>query len=331
MPRALITDLSGTGLEGAERAFLREFDPLGVILFGRNIEKPAQVRALVNGVRDCLGRADAPVMIDQEGGRVARLREPHWWSGVPAGRLGRAGPDAARLAARLLAADLHDLGIDVVCAPCLDLDLEGMHAAIGDRAFGADPHRVAACARAACEGFAAGGVQPMIKHIPGHGRILQDPHETLPSTNAGLDVLRRHDFLPFRALRDIPWAMVAHVVYEAIDPARPASCSPAAVGATIRREIGFGGVLVSDAIDMAALSGPHEERARVCLEAGLDVVMHCNQTLAVRRRVAAGVPELAGNALARVRAAAASRPAAPSARFDRAAGRAELEAMLEAA
>ena len=218
MPRALIADLSGATLTGDERIFLAEFDPLGVVLFRRNIENPEQLSDLIAEFRSCVGRDDAPVLIDQEGGRVARLREPHWWSGLPPARLGTAGPEAARLAARLLALDMNAVGIDVVCAPCLDLRIDGMHAVIGDRSFGADAGIVAACGAAFREGLEEGGVQPMIKHLPGHGRVGVDPHDASPSTDADLRTLREHDFRPFRALNDAPWGMTAHVVYKAIDP-----------------------------------------------------------------------------------------------------------------
>ena len=330
MPRALVTDIAGKDITAAERTFLRALDPLGIILFSRNIADPAQVAGLVDEFRACVARPDAPVMVDQEGGRVARLREPHWWSGVSALRLGRAGPRAAWLAARLLAREMAGLGIDVTCAPCLDLGLEGMHDVIGDRAFAADPDTVTECGRAFADGLAAGGVQCVIKHLPGHGRVTVDPHEALPVSRAALAVLRRHDFVPFRNLSDSPWGIVGHVVYAAIDEDRPASCSPAVVHRIIRRELEFDGVLLSDAIDMEALPGSHEQRARLCLEAGCDVVIHCNQPLDRRERVAAAVPELAGDSLRRVRAAASMRPR-PDPEFDRARAFDELHALLEAA
>ena len=330
MPKALITDISGKEITAAERSFLGDCDPLGIILFSRNIADPGQLSRLIEDFRASVGREDAPVMVDQEGGRVARLREPHWWSGVPASHLGRAGKRAAWLAARLLAHGLAGVGIGVTCAPCLDLDLEGMHDVIGDRAFAGDAATVSLLARAFIDGLAAGGVQPVIKHLPGNGRVTLDPHDVLPRTDASLSVLRGHDFIPFRNLRKSPWGMVAHVVYSAIDAARPASWSPVIVGRIIREELGFDGVLVSDAIDMAALSGSHEERARMCLEAGCDVVMHCNQPLDQRERVAAIVPELGGESFRRVRAAAAARPA-PQPDFDPAAALDELHILLKTA
>ncbi len=333
MPRALITDLSGTTIGAEERAFLREADPLGIIFFARNIENPQQLSDLADDFRSIVGRSDAPVMIDQEGGRVARLRPPHWWGGVANGRIAALDDDeaelAAWLAARIMADDLSACGIDVDCAPVLDLLVPGMHDVIGDRSFGSDPRRVADLGRAACEGFQAGGVLPMVKHMPGHGRVGVDPHERLPTAEVDRATLEREDFVPFQALADAPWGMTAHVIYPALDPERPATQSPTVIGEIIRGVIGFTGVLVSDAIDMEALSGSHEERARLSLEAGCDVVMHCNQPLDVRRRVAEAVPALRGASLERVEAAAARR-SAPAGDFDRAAALARLDRLLAA-
>lgn len=333
MPRALITDLSGPRLEADERRFLAACDPLGIILFARNIENPRQVADLTSEFRSTVGRNDAPVMVDQEGGRIARLKAPHWWGGVSNGRIGALGEDegemAAWLAARIMAHDMAAVGIDVDCAPCLDLLVDGMHAVIGDRSFGADPQRVAALGRAACEGFMAGGVLPMVKHLPGHGRVALDPHDELPTADVDRAILEAEDFAPFKALADAPWGMTAHVIYPALDPERPATQSQRVIGEVIRGTIGFRGVLVSDAIDMSALSGSHEDRARLSLEAGCDVVMHCNQPLDVRRRVADAVPELGGEALGRVEAAAARRRS-PDDRFDRDGALARLDSLLAA-
>ena len=323
MPRALITDIAGTCITAPERSFLRVRDPLGIILFRRNIADPDQVRGLVTSFRDIVGRHDAPVMIDQEGGRVARLGEPHWWPGLPPATIARGGERAARLAGRLLAYDMASLGIDVTCAPSLDLRIAGMDDVIGDRAFSHDPDRVSDLGTAFVDGLGAGGVQATIKHMPGHGRVTEDPHRRLPRVDTELTVLREQDFVPFRRLAGSPFGMVAHVVYTAIDSRNPASASPDVVRRIIRGELGFAGVLVSDAIDMEALSGSHEARARSCIAAGVDVVMHCNQPLDVRERVAAAMPELADGALERVmRAATMRRPPQPG--FDPGAARAEL-------
>lgn len=327
MPRAFITDIAGTCITAAERSFLRALDPLGIILFRRNIADPAQVSDLVASFRDIVGRNDAPVMVDQEGGRVARLGEPHWWPGLPPATIARGGERAARLAGRLLAHDMASVGIDVTCAPSLDLRLVGMDDVIGDRAFSHDPDSVSDLGAAFIDGLGAGGVQATIKHMPGHGRVTEDPHHRLPRVDTELAVLREQDFVPFRRLACSPFGMVAHVVYTAIDSRNPASASPDVVGRIIRGELGFAGVLLSDAIDMEALSGPHDARARSCIAAGIDVVMHCNQPLDVRERVAAAMPELAGDALERVtRAAAMRRPPQPG--FDPAAARAELAQLV---
>ena len=330
MPRALITDLEGTTLCDAERAFLKSHDPLGIILFARNIESARQLVDLTSEFRSAVGRSNAPVMIDQEGGRIARLREPEWWSGIAPFRLGLAGEEASWLAGRLLAHDMAAIGVDVDCAPCLDLRVAGMHDVIGDRAFGETPERIVSCARAYAEGLEAGGVQPMIKHLPGHGRVGVDPHDVLPVADADLETLRAADFRPFQALRDLPWGMTAHVIYRAIDDARPATQSPAVIRDIIRGEIGFDGVLTSDAIDMQALSGSHPERARLSLEAGCDIVMHCNQPLETRIAVADVVPVLAGDPLRRVNAAL-SRKAAPQNGFDKAEALSRLEELLTSA
>lgn len=327
MPRALITDVGGTRISAPERSFLRAFDPLGIILFRRNVADPDQVSDLVASFRDIVGRDEAPVMIDQEGGRVARLGKPHWWPGLPPAAIARGGERAAWLAGRLLAHDMAPLGIDVTCAPSLDLRLAGMDDVIGDRAFSDDPDSVSDLGAAFIDGLGAGGVQATIKHLPGHGRVTADPHEGLPRVDTGLAVLREQDFIPFRRLAASPFGIVAHVVYTAVDSRNPASASPDVVRRIIRDELGFAGVLLSDAIDMAALSGPHEARARSCIAAGIDVVMHCNQALEVRERVAAATPELAGGALERVmRAAAARRPPQPG--FDPGAARAELARLV---
>ena len=327
MPIALVTDVAGLRITSGERSFLRTFDPLGIILFRRNIAEPEQVRDLVASFRDIVGRSDAPVMVDQEGGRVARLGRPHWWPGLPPGVIARGGRRAAWLAGRLLAHDMTPLGIDVTCAPSLDLRIAGMNDVIGDRAFSHDPDCASDLAEAFIDGLGTGGVQATIKHLPGHGRVTVDPHEVLPRVDADLAVLRREDFVPFRRLAGCPFGIVAHVVYTSIDSSRPASTSPDLVNRIIRGELGFDGVLMSDAIDMGALGGSHDARARSCIEAGLDVVIHCNQPLDVRQSVAAVMPELVGKALERVTRAAAARRL-PQPGFDHSAARAELEQLV---
>jgi len=281
-----------------ERDFFRDADPFGFILFRRNVRDPEQVRHLVTALRDCVGRP-APILIDQEGGRVARLRPPHWPEHPPARRIGQlaemdraAGHRAAWLNGRLLAAMLSDLGIDVDCAPVADVPVPGSHDVIGDRAFADDPGLVADLCRAFADGMMAGGVLPVVKHVPGHGRAGADSHKELPVVNAGRDTLERTDFAPFRDLADLPLAMAAHVVYPAVDPSRPASTSPTVIGEVVREWIGFDGLLFSDDLSMEALSGSPADRALAVLAGGCDVALHCNGDMAEMRAVAAVAPRL---------------------------------------
>ena len=318
MSTAAILGCAGLAPSAAERAFFREADPLGYILFARNIESPEQVRRLVDDLRGCAGRADAFVLIDQEGGRVARLPVPPWRASPAAGRIGAlyrevpsAGLEAARLNAGLIAADLRGLGIDVDCAPVLDLHLPGAHDIIGDRSFGADANAVAALGRAACEGFLAGGVLPVIKHVPGHGRATRDSHKALPVVDTARDILADTDFAPFRALRDMPAAMTAHVVYGAIDPAHPATVSPTVLRDIVRGAIGFEGLLIGDDLSMAALQGDLAARATAALAAGCDLVLHCNGILDEMAAVAAVCGAPTADATARIAAARARLAAGP--------------------
>jgi beta-N-acetylhexosaminidase len=321
-PRAMILGCAGAALASEERDFFRAVDPLGFILFQRNCLDPAQVRGLVDALRDSVGRADAPVLIDQEGGRVARLRPPHWRTYPSAARiavLGDAAADAARDVARLIADDLSRLGITVDCLPVLDLPVPGADAIIGDRAYGTAPERVAALGRAVCEGLLAGGILPVVKHIPGHGRATVDSHLACPVVAAARDELTAHDFAPFRALNDMNWAMTAHIVYTAIDAVRPATLSPVVIAEVIRGAIGFDGVLVSDDLSMQALGGGLGERAAGALAAGCDVVLHCNGRLDEMRAVADAVGALSPAASRRVAAGEARRrrTVSPPERADR--------------
>jgi beta-N-acetylhexosaminidase len=281
-PRPVIVGLPGPVLEQATEAALRTLDPLGVILFARNVEAPDQLAALTTAVRAALGRRNAPVLVDQEGGRVARLKGNHFRHPPAAGRFGllwdadpAAALRAAFLNARLMAHDLAAVGIDVDCAPVCDVPDDGAHEVIGDRAFHRDPRVVAALARATARGLLAGGVQPVMKHIPGHGRARADSHLELPVVAASEAELAR-DALPFRALAGIaPWAMTAHVLYPALDPARCATLSPAIIADGIRRRIGFHGLLVSDDLRMKALAGTVAANAASALAAGCDLVLEC--------------------------------------------------------
>ena len=332
-PNAVIFGCEGPVLSDWERAFFSDHNPLGFILFARNCEAPEQVRALVAALRATIGRAEAPVLIDQEGGRVARLKPPHWRAAPAPGRFGLiAGSDreraheAVRLNARLIAADLMDLGVTVNCAPALDLPTPGADAVIGDRAFGADAEIVADLGRAFCEGLLAGGVLPVIKHLPGHGRARVDSHLEMPVVETPRAELEMSDFRPFAALADAPWAMTGHVVYAAIDRDNPATLSRAVIDEVIRGFIGFDGVLVTDDLSMGALAGDFAGRAAAALAAGCDLVLHCNGEPGEMTEVARGATPLSAEAARRL-AAAAARPAAPEA-VDRAALTARLERLL---
>lgn len=335
MSRAAILGCATERLSREERAFFSESQPLGFILFGRNCKDPAQVSALVSELRDSVGRSDAPVLIDQEGGRVARLRPPHWREApAPAvfGRLARTSMDqaiqAARLNARLLAEDLRPLGISVDCTPLLDLGMPGTHAVIGDRAFGAEVATVAALGRAVVEGLLAGGVIPVVKHLPGHGRASADSHFALPVVDTSAETLAETDFAPFAALADAPWGMTAHIVYSALDGDRPATTSPRVVRETIRGDIGFDGVLVSDDLSMKALAGDFAKRAESALSAGCDLVLHCNGDLGEMQSVMTGTAALTPAAVARVERAEALRLASFERDFDAVAARRTLEGLL---
>ncbi len=332
-PLAAIFGCEGARLTERERALYREADPLGFILFQRNCESPDQIRALTSEMREAVGR-NAPVLIDQEGGRVRRLKPPHWPDHPSAARIGRLAETsletavkAANLHARAIAAMLAPLGIDHVAAPSLDLGLPSESDVIGDRAFSGDPAVVAALGRAACDGFLAGGVMPIIKHMPGHGRAQVDSHKALPVVSTDWDTLAATDFAPFRDLADLPWGMTCHLEFAAIDPERPATLSPDVIQSAVRDAIGFDGVLASDDLSMKALSGTLGERAAGAIAAGCDLALHCNGVFEEMTDVAASVPRLSDAAVARLdRAEAARRPAPPDA--DAVALLAELETLL---
>jgi beta-N-acetylhexosaminidase len=300
--RAILFGCGGETLSAEERAFFADANPLGFVLFQRNCREPQQVRALVAEMRDCVGRDDAPVLIDQEGGRVARLKPPNWRRYPAPAQLAALGEaeTAVRLGARLIADDLAALGVTVDCLPVLDLPVPGSDGVIGDRAYGSEAVLVARLGRAACEGLLAGGVLPVVKHMPGHGRARVDSHHALPVVDADVATLEDTDFAPFRALAGMPWAMTAHVVFSAIDARRPATTSPAVIDRVIRGSIGFAGVLVSDDIGMGALAGSIGERVAGALAAGCDLAMHCNGTLDEMREAAEAAAPLTAEAAARV-------------------------------
>jgi beta-N-acetylhexosaminidase len=330
-PRAILFGCAGERLSAAERAFFADADPAGFILFQRNCRDPDQVRALVADFRDCVGRADAPVLIDQEGGRVARLKPPHWRVYPAAARLAALdhAEEAVRLGARLIADDLAALGVTVDCMPVLDLPVAGADRVIGDRAYGDEPQRAARLGRAACEGLLAGGVLPVVKHMPGHGRARVDSHFALPAVDADLGTLAATDFAPFRVLRDMPWAMTAHIIYSAIDDRLPATLSPTVIGQTIRDGIGFAGVLVSDDIGMGALGGTFAGRVAGALAAGCDLAMHCSGDLAEMREAAEAAVPLMPEAAARLARGEALRLASRC-DFDRAEAEARFDLLTGA-
>src|SRR6476646_3895498 len=332
--RAFITGISGLELSAVEREFTRHERPWGFILFKRNIATPAQVSSLVRELRNSVDNPDAPILIDQEGGRVARLGPPHWPVYPPGAVFGalydidpELGFRAARLSSRLIAADLIALGVTVDCLPLADVPIAGADAVIGNRAYGTEPAKVAAIARAVTEGLVQGGVLPVLKHIPGHGRATADSHFRLPTVDTARDELDRSDFAAFQPLADLPMAMTAHVVFSALDPAHPATTSATIIRQVIRGVIGFQGLLMSDDVSMNALAGSIAERTRAIFNAGCDMVLHCNGKLDEMHDVARETPELAGEALDRARRALASRRAPEP--FDRQAARAELETLMD--
>jgi beta-N-acetylhexosaminidase len=313
--RAFITGVAGLQLAAAERAFLREAEPWGLIIFKRNVSDPQQVQELVSSFRDAVGW-HAPVLVDQEGGRVQRLGPPHWASYPPGARYGEIydrndvlGLEVARLAGHLIANDLGALGIDVDCLPIADVPVAGGDPVIGDRAYGTEPGKVAAIGRAVADGLKAGGVLPVLKHLPGHGRATADSHHKLPVVDTDRATLEKTDFAAFKPLADLPLGMTAHVVFSAIDPSAPATTSVTMVQEVIRGFIGFQGLLMSDDVSMNALSGTIAERSRASFAAGCDVVLHCNGNLAEMSAVASVAPVLEGKAKKRADAACAIRAA----------------------
>jgi beta-N-acetylhexosaminidase len=330
--RAFITGVSGFTLTADERSFLRDAQPWGFILFNRNVRTPGQIKKLVAECREAVG-THAPVLIDQEGGRVQRLGHPHWPyypSGSTYGRIYdrdvAKGLAAAGLGARLIADDLFQLGIDVDCLPIADVPARGAHDVIGDRAYGKTPEAVAAIGGAVAAGLLAGGVLPVLKHIPGHGRARADSHERLPVVKATREELEPRDFAAFQPLSRLPMAMTAHVVFSDIDPLAPATTSATMVREVIRGFIGFKGLLMSDDIAMGALSGTPGERSRAAVAAGCDMVLHCNGKLAEMRQIAEHAPPLSGKALKRAEAALAMR--AEPEEFDRAEGRKTFASLI---
>ncbi|MGI9401385.1 MAG: beta-N-acetylhexosaminidase [Rhizobiaceae bacterium] len=308
--KSFISGCATTSLTPEEKHFFQDENPWGYILFARNIETPEQVLALTNEMRSISGRQDVPILIDQEGGRVQRLRPPNWPSFPPAGTLGeiyKENPDsgnrAAWLQSRLMAVELQAIGVNIDCLPVLDVHFEDCSDVVGDRAFSSDPHEVAQMARSACEGLLAGGVLPVIKHMPGHGRAKADSHHQLPVVDTETAELGCTDFYPFMQLADMPIGITAHVVYSAIDSQNPATTSSKVIGEIIRGWLGFDGLLLTDDLSMNALSGDFGQRAQSAFAGGCDIVLHCNGNMEEMKAVAEVTPELTGKAEARARLA----------------------------
>jgi len=292
MARPVILDCDGLSLTADEKAVFKELDPFGFILFARNCQSPNQLKRLTDEMKQAVDREDVPILIDQEGGRVCRLNQEHWRK-PPSGEAlldlfnkdSELGLRAANVNARLMADELRDLGITVNCYPLLDLYFSGADKVIGDRSYGDNVNIVAQLGAAACEGLLSGGVLPVIKHIPGHGRATVDSHYDLPIVDTSQDILSETDFAPFRALNHMPLAMTAHIVYAAIDAENPATLSETVIRRVIREAIGFKGALISDDVNMKALKGKSSVNAKQALRAGCDLVLHCNAPLTERREV----------------------------------------------
>lgn len=313
----MVYGCAGPRLSVEEKRFFRDADPFGFILFARNVEDKDQLRHLTDDLRDSVGRADAPVLIDQEGGRVRRMRPPVWAeypSMRPFGDLWRRDPAEAarllRLNTLLLDADLRAVGISVNCTPVLDVPVEGAHDVIGNRAFSTDPACVAALGRVAYDACLEGQILPVIKHLPGHGRSHVDSHHTLPVVDTPLPELRGSDFLPFRDLKDAVFGMTAHIVFPSIDGDIPATQSATVIRDIIRGELGFTGILMTDDLSMKALKGDFTSRARIALDAGCDLVLHCNGDMAEMTAVAEGMRAMTAGCWSQWLAARALLPAA---------------------
>lgn len=329
--RAAVVGLAGLTLGADEAALFRRYRPAGVILFARNVENPEQLAALVASLRGVLPTGGV-VAVDQEGGRVARLRPPHWRSHPAAARLGQlfdgnpaAGERAAWLTGALIGLDCAGAGFDVACAPVLDLRVPGAHQVVGDRAYSTEPDAVARLGRAVADGLLAAGVQPVAKHAPGHGRAAVDSHLDLPRVDAGQDLA--DDMRPFALCAALPWMMTAHILYAGLDANWPATLSATVIQQAIRGQIGFQGVLVSDDLAMNALTGSPGQRAARAVAAGCDVALHCSGALSDTDDVLQSCPDVTELALARL-AAARGMAAAARQKLDGTALAAERDALL---
>ena len=327
-PLALFVGMPGLALSADEIAFFREANPFGLFLFRRNLDNPEQVRRLCAQFREAVGRAEAPVFIDQEGGRVQRLNNGKWPSFRSLGEFGalarkdlELGKRAMRLSTQAMATLMAELSLDSGTTPVVDLARKGTHDVVGNRSFGDDPDLVIAMAREVIEGMLEVGEMPVIKHIPGYGRVTVDPHFDCPVVDASVDELRDTDFRPFIALKDTPWAMVAHLIFTQIDPERPASVSPL-VCDLIRRQIGYDGVMITDCLTMEALKGTWAERVTAALDAGYDIALHSQGDLAASQAAAKAARPLTEASLGRI---ARARTKLGALRVDVAASHAEVE------
>jgi len=295
--KPVIFGCAGPALSDRERDFFAREQPVGFILFARNVQSPQQLKTLTTDLQLCVERSDILILIDQEGGRVQRMGPPHWRKYPPMAVFGRAAEvdialaiEALRLNCLLLADDLRRVGINVDCLPLLDVPLEGADNVIGDRAFAGTPDMVSKLGRVVTDSVQEAGVLPVVKHMPGHGRAAVDSHKLLPRVDASVEALSSTDFLPFMALASCPLAMTAHIVYAAVDPDLPATLSKTIINDIIRRDIGFDGLLMTDDLSMQALSGTMAERAERALAAGCDLILHCNGNLDEMQQVANALP-----------------------------------------
>lgn len=308
MIRAGIFGVSGKELLSEERAFFKRVNPLGFILFARNIENKEQVKRLVADLKATVLHESVPILIDQEGGRVQRLRSPIWREAPPAKVFGdlfvekgqEKAINAVKLNVSLIAAELSELGINVDCLPVLDIPVDGAHDVIGNRAFSKDPQINTILGKAVIDGLLENGIFPIIKHIPGHGRAVVDSHEKLPIVDTDVDDLIKTDFLPFKELADAPWGMTAHVVFSKIDDENPATTSKVVIEEVIRQYMGFTGFLIGDDLSMKALGGSYKERTLKCLDAGCDAILHCNGKMEEMAEIAEVLPELSSMAVQRL-------------------------------
>lgn len=301
--RSVIFGLRSKKLLPEEKEFLELYNPLGVILFSRNIDNPSQVNQLILEIRRALSRENAPIFIDQEGGRVSRLKEPYWFKPPTAeifGKIAEENLDDAKQAvylnAQIIGLDMAKIGINIDCAPVLDVPVSGAHSVIGDRAFSHDKHIVVELAQRFADGLRSTGVVPIMKHIPGHGRGFVDSHMELPVVQTDYKELKHNDFFPFKQIKKVDWAMTAHILYNSIDPENPATTSKKVID-VIRSEIGFKGLLVSDCITMQALNGTMPQRAKQSFTAGIDIVIHSHGSLDEQKSVAAVAPYMTENQL----------------------------------